>query len=104
MNRILKTFALFLLVSTVSFVYAQNELDDDVNKGSGKSVVKDNAGSGVKLDGVKKDGGAKKPAAAKMESHEKGKSGVTKDMKSTKGSFWKSLFGGKKAKKEDDPN
>ena len=27
MNRILKTFALFLLVSTVSFVYAQDELD-----------------------------------------------------------------------------
>ena len=28
MNRIFKTFALFLLVSTVSFVYAQDELDD----------------------------------------------------------------------------
>ena len=35
MNRIFKTFALFLLVSTVSFVYAQDELDDTRKGGAG---------------------------------------------------------------------
>ena len=45
MNRIFKTFALFLLVSTVSFVYAQDELDD-TKKG----------GAGVKMDDGAKAG------------------------------------------------
>jgi hypothetical protein len=107
MNRILKTFALFLLVSTVSFVYAQDEIDDTRK---GDKSVKDmsdgvKAGSGVKLDGVAKDPGSK-PSQAKMAGHEEGKKAVLDDGKAAKkGSFWQSLFGkNKKVKKEEDPN
>ena len=105
MNRIFKTFALFLLVSTVSFVYAQDELDDTKKGGAGVKMD-DGAkkGAGVKLDGVKKDPGSK-PSQAKMESHEAGKKAAMIDSKdkAKKGSFWQKLFGSK-GKKEDDPN
>lgn len=105
MNRIFKTFALFLLVSTVSFVYAQDELDD-TRKGGAGVKMDDGAkkGAGVKLDGVKKDPGSK-PSQAKMESHEAGKKAAMIDSKdkAKKGSFWQKLFGSK-GKKEDDPN
>ncbi len=104
MNRIFKTFALFLLVSTVSFVYAQDELDDTKKGGAGVKMD-DGAkkGAGVKLDGVKKDPGSK-PSQAKMESHEAGKKAALTDGKAAKkGSFWQKLFGSK-GKKEDDPN
>ena len=107
MNKMLKTLALFLLVSTVSFAYAQDEdgkdskvgkstVSDEVKKGSGADI---NAGLTAKVTPTPE-------AKAKLESHEKcdncskdvGKSETLK-----KGSFWSRLFG-KESKKEEDPN
>ena len=107
MNTKLKTLALFLLVSTVSFAYAQDEdgkdskvgkstVSDEVKKGSGADI---NAGLTAKVTPTPE-------AKAKLESHEKcdncskdvGKSETLK-----KGSFWSRLFG-KESKKEEDPN
>ena len=105
MNRILKTFAIFFLVSTVSFVYAQDQIDDDKKGGKGSVLTDDGAkkGAGVKLDGVKKDPGSK-PSQARMDSHEAGKKASLTDSKATKkGSFWNRIFG-TKGKKEEDPN
>ncbi|MDP6500839.1 MAG: hypothetical protein QF743_09050 [Candidatus Marinimicrobia bacterium] len=103
MNRILKLVFLFLFVSTVSFVYAQDEVDD--TKSGGKSLVKDNVktGTGAKLDGTTNPGGGSKPTPARLAGHEEGKSAaVEKDHgKGKKGSFWQKIFGKKKVKKEN---
>ena len=109
MKRTLKTLSILLLVSSVSFVFAQEkEADDDRRGGGGKSVIKDNVkkGDGVKLDGTAKtkDSG---PAPARLSSHETGVAAVDKAEgkgKAKKGSFWQRIFGKKKVKKEEDPN
>ena len=106
MNTKLKTLALFLLVSTLSFAYAQDEdgkdskvgksiVSDEVKKGSGADI---NAGLTAKVTPT---------PATKLESHEKcpncGKD-VGKSESLKKGSFWSRLFPSKKDKKEKDPN
>ena len=104
MKRTLKMLFLLLFVSTVSFVYAQDEIDG-ADKG-GKSLVKDNAKKGVDKTGDPGSAGdAKKPTPQRMASHETGKAGEKKELgKGKKGGFFRRLFGSKKVKKEDDPN
>jgi len=108
MNNKLKTLVLFLLVSTVSYVSAQDE--DGKDSKVGKSTVSDDAkkGSGADINaGLTAKVKPTPEAKAKLESHEKcdncskdvGKSETLK-----KGSFWSRLFGDKTAKKEEDPN
>lgn len=108
MTRTLKTLALFLMVSTVSFAYAQQDEVDDTRKGGGKSTVKDNVkkGTGVKLDGTIKTGGST-PTPAKLANHESGVAAVDKKEgmakgKAKKGSFWSRLFGKKDAKNKKE--
>ena len=107
MNKMLKTLALFLLVSTVSYVYAQDE--DGKDSKVGKSIVSDEVkkGSGADINaGLTAKVKPTPEAKTKLESHEKcdncskdvGKSETLK-----KGSFWSRLFG-KESKKEEDPN
>ena len=107
MNNKLKTLVLFLLVSTVSYVSAQDE--DGKDSKVGKSTVSDDAkkGSGADINaGLTAKVKPTPEAKTKLESHEKcdncskdvGKSETLK-----KGSFWSRLFGGK-SKKEEDPN
>ena len=121
MNRTLKIFFLLLFVSSVSFVYAQDEIEGEEKSettGSvkeenkrvigGKSLVDHNAKKGSEADvnaGMKAKAREEKPAARTLESHEQG-AGIKKDLdKGKKGSFWDRLFGNKKkVKKEDDPN
>ena len=107
MNRKLKSLAVFLLVSTISFAYAQEEKNDNARKGAGKSVVDDNATKAKK--GVKKDGPIKvdpvsKPKLVRQASHETGKKTVEQDRGKDKRGFFSKLFGGKKERKEEDPN
>ncbi|MBL7030858.1 MAG: hypothetical protein ISR89_06810 [Candidatus Marinimicrobia bacterium] len=103
MNRTLKMLFLLLFVSSVSFVYAQDEIDG-ADKG-GKSLVKDTAGKGVdKTDGPGSAGDAKKPTPKRMASHETGKAGKGKELGKEKRGFFSRLFGSKKEKTEDDPN
>ena len=108
MNKMLKTLALFLMVSTVSYVSAQDEdgkdskvgkstVSDEVKKGSGADI---NAGLTAKVTPTPE-------AKAKLESHEKCDNcskDVGKSESLRKGSFWSRIFGDKKAKKEEDPN
>jgi len=107
MNNKLKTLVLFLLVSTVSYVSAQDE--DGKDSKVGKSTVSDDAkkGSGADINaGLTAKVKPTPEAKTKLESHEKcdncskdvGKSETLK-----KGSFWSRLFG-KESKKEEDPN
>ena len=121
MNRTLKIFFLLLFVSSVSFVYAQDEIEGDKKGGTtgsvkeenkrvigGKSLVDDNAKKGSELDvnaGMTAKAREEEPAARRLESHEQGAE-IKKDLdKGKKGSFWQRLFGtDKKVKKEDDPN
>ena len=102
MKNILKTFAL-LTVLTASFVYAQDEVDEVKGKDA-KTIGVDaqQKANTVTPTGVKPT----KPAPQKMESHETGKVAVdkTEATKAKKGSFLSRLFGGSKAKKEEDPN
>ena len=110
MNRTLKIFFLFLFVSSVSFVYAQEA--DEVEKG-GKGSITD-AGKDTKAGTVDINMGltakdkpvevAKTPMSeAGKDALRAGKDGQELD-KGQKGSFWSRLFGKKKVKKEDDPN
>ena len=120
MNRTLKIFFLLLFVSSVSFVYAQDEIEGEEKSGTGsvkeenkrviggKSLVDDNAKKGSELDvnaGMTAKAREEEPAARRLESHEQGAE-IKKDLdKGKKGSFWQRLFGSnKKVKKEDDPN
>jgi hypothetical protein len=101
MNRILKTFAL-LAVLTLSFAYAQDEVDEVKGKDAKTIGVDAEQKANTITPTVKPTPEAK----AKLESHEKcdncskdvGKSETLK-----KGSFWSRLFG-KESKKEEDPN
>jgi hypothetical protein len=102
MNRILKTFAV-LTVLTVSFAYAQDEVDEVKGKDAKTIGVDAEQKANTVTPIVKPTTEAK----VKMQSHEKcdncskdvGKSETLK-----KGSFWTRLFGDKTAKKEEDPN
>ena len=108
MNNKLKTLALFLLVSTVSFAYAQDE--DGKDSKVGKSTVSDDAkkGSGADINaGLTAKVKPTPEAKTKLESHEKCDNcskDVGKSESLRKGSFWSRIFGDKKAKKEEDPN
>ena len=109
MNRTLKTLALFLLVSTVSFVYAQ---DEDAKYGDkAKASDTGKAGKAGTVDINKGLTAKDKPAAPKntpMSDADKDKLRSGKDNqdmdKGKKGGFFSRLFGSKKVKKEDDPN
>ena len=105
MNNKLKPLALFLLVSTVSFVYAQ--VEDGKDSKVGKSIISDDVkkGSGLDINA----GLTAKPTPTplkKLQSHETGTKTVGKSESLKKGSFWSRLFPSRadKAKKEEDPN
>ena len=100
MNRISKTFAL-LAVLTLSFAYAQDEVDEV----KGKDVKSVGVDAEQKANTVTPKIKPTKPVGQKMESHETGKVAVdkTEATKAKKGSFFSRLFGGK-SKKEEDPN
>ncbi len=104
MNKMLKTLGLFLLVSTVSFTFAQDE--DGKESKVGKSTVNDATKKGSEVDVNAGMTAKAKPTVEKLASHEQcpecGKT-VAKD----KGkSIWQKLFPSRKdkAKKEKDPN
>jgi hypothetical protein len=109
MKHTLKMLFLLLFVSTVSFVYAQ---EDAIEKGD-KAKVSDtvNPGKTGTVDINKGLIGKDKPPSVTntpMSEADKGKlrdgrnnQGINK---SKSGGFWKRLFGGKKVKKEEDPN
>ena len=107
MNNKLKTLAIFLLVSTVSFTFAQDE--DGKDSKVGKSTVSDvtNKGSGADVNAGMTAKAKPTTTGQKMESHEKcpncskdvGKSEALK-----KGSFWSRIFPSKKDKQEKAPN
>ena len=102
MNRTLKTLALFLLVSTVSFVYAQEE--DGTDK-AGKSMLSDDLKKADINAGLTAKKPAEKPSAKRLDSHETGK--VVREgegKKYQKRSFMDRLLGRNKVKKEEDPN
>ena len=107
MNKMLKTLALFLLVSTVSYVSAQDE--DSKDSKVGKSIVSDEVkkGSGADINaGLTAKAKPTPEAKAKLESHETGAKSVGKSETLKKGSFWSRIFPSRadKAKKEEDPN
>ena len=110
MNKMLKTLALFLLVSTVSYVSAQDE--DSKDSKVGKSIVSDEVkkGSGADINaGLTAKVTPTPEAKAKLESHEKCDNcskDVGKSESLKKGSFWSRIFPSRadKAKKEEDPN
>jgi hypothetical protein len=101
MNRIMKTLT-FLTVLTVSFVYAQNEVDEVKGKDAKTIGIDDQQKVNIVTPTVKPT----KPAGQKMKSHETGKVTVdkTEAIKGQKRSFFSRLFGGSKTKKEEDPN
>jgi len=104
MNRSLKILFLFLFVSTVSFVYAQEEVDGE-RKG-GKSLVKDDAkvGAGIEKTDGPGSGDAKKEAPKRMVQHEAKNKSIEKDLGKERKGFFSRLFGKKKkATKEEDP-
>ena len=111
MKRTLKMMTLFLMVSMVSFVFAQEKEADDSRMGgkskTGLTKDADRIGKGVNKDGVTPSGGKKPPAPARLDSHEKGGSGVVKgaagDAKGKFSLFKPSTWGKKKVKKESDP-
>jgi len=102
MNNKLKTLVLFLLVSTVSYVSAQDE--DGKDSKVGKSTVSDDAkkGSGADINaGLTAKVKPTPEAKTKLESHEKCDNcskDVGKSESLRKGSFWSRIFGDKKAK------
>ena len=109
MKHTLKMLFLLLFVSTVSFVYAQ---EDAIEKGD-KAKVSDtvNPGKTGTVDINKGLIGKDKPVAPKntpMSDADKDRLRAGKDdqelNKGKRGSFWSRLFGGKKVKKEEDPN
>jgi len=109
MKHTLKMLFLLLFVSTVSFAYAQ---EDDAKYGD-KAKVSDTgkAGKAGTVDINKGLTAKDKPAAPKntpMSQAEKNKlrdgKGDQEAKQGKRGSFWSRLFGGKKVKKEEDPN
>ena len=104
MNNKLKTLAIFLLVSTVSFTFAQDE--DGKDSKVGKSTVNDVTKKGSEVDVNAGMVAKTKPTVEKLASHEQcpecGKA-VAKDKSK---SIWQKLFPSRKdkVKKEEDPN
>ena len=109
MKRTLKMLFLLLFVSTVSFAYAQ---EDDAKYGDkAKASDTGKAGKAGTVDINKGLTAKDKPAAPKntpMSDADKDRLRAGKDdqdlNKGKRGSFWSRLFGGKKVKKEEDPN
>jgi hypothetical protein len=103
MKNTLKIIGLFVLLTTSSFIYGQDEVDET----KGKDVKSMGVDTEVKSKVIAKQPccTTDKPKQEKMASHETGKKAVdkTEAVKSQKGSFWKRIFGDK-SKKEEDPN
>ena len=109
MKHTLKMLFLLLFVSTVSFVYAQ---EDAIEKGD-KAKVSDtvNPGKTGTVDINKGLIGKDKPPSVTntpMNQADKNKlrdgKGDQEAKQGKRGSFWSRLFGGNKVKKEEDPN
>ena len=113
MNRTLKIFFLFLFVSSVSFVYAQQEgkeVEKDDNLGGKGSLTEEKVNQGGKLDinkGLTAKDAPAGPSATKMGAHDMkdGSMEGTVD-KPGKANWLQKLLGikPKAEKKEDDPN
>lgn len=109
MKRTLKMLFLLLFVSTVSFAYAQ---EDDAKYGDkAKASDTGKAGKSGTVDINKGLTAKDKPASPKntpMSQADKNKlrdgKGDQEAKQGKRGSFWSRLFGGKKVKKEEDPN
>jgi hypothetical protein len=109
MNRTLKTLALFLLVSTVSFVYAQDEDAKYGDKAKTSDTGKDGKAGTVDINKglIGKD---KPPSVTNTPMNQADKNklrdgkGDQEAKQGKRGSFWSRLFGGNKVKKEEDPN
>jgi hypothetical protein len=109
MKHTLKMLFLLLFVSTVSFAYAQ---EDDAKYGDkAKTSDTGKAGKAGTVDINKGLTAKDKPAGVKnapMSDADKDRLRGGKDEgglnKGKRGSFWSRLFGGKKVKKEEDPN
>ena len=102
MNRTLKILFLLLVVSSVSFVYAQ-EADEKEKGGVAKTSDAAKATKAGTLDINKGLTAKDKPVDVAKDALRAGKDGQELD-KGQKGSFWSRLFGKKKVKKENDPN
>ena len=116
MNRIFKTLALFLVVSTVSFVYAQEEFDDaDAGKGTtlgadkkpasttGKVGAKSataSTGNKIGLTGGGTGSGDGPPTADDIRLEARGET----ESKGAKPSLWERIFGKKATKPAKKPN
>ena len=109
MKHTLKMLFLLLFVSTVSFAYAQEDDAKYGDKAKASDTGKDGKAGTVDINKglIGKD---KPPSVTNtpMSEADKGKlrdgrnnQGINK---SKSGGFWKRLFGGKKVKKEEDPN
>ena len=110
MNRTLKIFFMLLFVSSVSFVYAQEEMEKDDNLGGKGSLTEEKVNQGGKLDinkGLTAKDAPAGPSATKMGAHDMkdGSMEGTVD-KPGKANWLQKLLGikPKAEKKEDDPN
>ena len=113
MNRTLKIFFLLLFVSSVSFVYAQQEgkeVEKDDNLGGKGSLTEEKVNQGGKLDinkGLTAKDAPAGPSATKMDAHDM-KDGSMEGAvdKPGKATWLQKLLGikPKAQKKEDDPN
>jgi len=105
MTRTLKNLALFLMVSTVSFAFAQQDEAGKAKKGEAGEFIETNVkkAGGVKLDSPAKTGGSSKPMPAEIsgEVMQDNAEVSGKDPKKG-GSFWSRLFG-KKEKEKKQP-
>ena len=114
MNRIFKTLALFLVVSTVSFVYAQEEFDDaDAGKGTSLGADKKPASTTGKTSATKATASTGKigiagagptgdgpPAGDDIRLEARGET----EAKGAKPSLWERIFGKKATKPAKKPN
>ena len=114
MNRIFKTLALFLVVSTVSFVYAQEEFDDaDAGKGTTLGADKKPASTTGKTSTTKATASTGKigiagggpagdgpPAGDDIRLEARGET----EAKGAKPSLWERIFGKKATKPAKKPN
>ena len=108
MKRTLKMLFLLLFISSVSFVYAQ---DEDGKESKAKTSDTGKAGKAGTVDINKGLTAKDKPPVVKhtpMSDADKDKLRAGKDSqelnKGKKGGFFSRLFGSKKVKKEEDPN
>lgn len=109
MKHTLKMLFLLLFVSTVSFAYAQ---EDDAKYGDkAKTSDAGKAGKAGTVDINKGLTAKDKPAGVKNTPMSEADKDKLRDGKNNQdlnkgksGGFWSRLFGGKKVKKEEDPN